>query len=289
MLEVSETTCSEASSLAGEPLAGSASEAPLFAAVSWPKALWHADKVALSEGLPASLAGLEKAARAAGQRLQLRLMQREGATGTDRVEVVCADFANKRSAHVREVPAAAAAAAIEAFLAGGAPGEPLRAPLVLVCTDGRHDRCCGKLGRSLLGALRGSIEVAEASHLGGHRLAPNCLVLPSGRLYGRATAEHAAPLLEALRHDRVYLPCYRGQSGRSELDQVAEAAALARGPDTEASAGDGTPVSVAVGSSRFQVTCVRRTFVGIGACGDGEPEVRPRWVAISVRADSASL
>ena len=26
--------------------------------------------------------------------------------------------------------------------------------------------------------------MAEASHLGGHRLAPNCLVLPSGRLYG---------------------------------------------------------------------------------------------------------
>lgn len=292
MLERTDATCSEASALAGEPLAGSASEAPLFAAVSWPKALWDPDKVGKSEGLPASLAGLEKAARAAGKRLQLRLMQREGAaaTATDRVEVVCADFASGRSAHLREVAAEAAAAAIEAFLAGGAPGEPLRAPLVLVCTDGRHDRCCGKLGRSLVGALRGSVDVAEASHLGGHRLAPNCLVLPTGRLYGRVSAEHAGGLLAAVRHDRVYLPCYRGRSGLSELEQVAEAAALADGPSAEAApGGDETRVSIALGSTRFQVTCARRTYTGIGSCGDAEPEQRARWVAISVKAESASL
>ena len=289
MLEQSETTCSEASARAGEPLAGSASEAPLFAAVSWPKALWHPDKVGQSEGLPASLAGLEKAARAAGQRLQFRLMQREGGAGAERVEVVCADFARGRSAHLREVPVAAAASAIEAFLAGGAPGEPLRAPLVLVCTDGRHDRCCGKLGRSLAAALRGSVDVAESSHLGGHRLAPNLLALPSGRLYGRVVAADVSELLEALRHDRAYLPCYRGRTGLSELEQVGEAAALAGAPVGGSDrAGDGTRVSVALGSARFEVTCARRTYTGIGSCGDTEPEQRARWIAVSVRAAAAS-
>jgi hypothetical protein len=288
MTDPTESSCSEASARAGEPLAGSASEAPLFAAVSWPKARWHPDKIGRSEGLPASLAELEKVTRAAGHRLQLRLMQRDGAAATDRVEVVCADFARGRSAHLRDVPAGGAAAAIEAFLAGEVPGEPLRAPLVLICTDGRHDRCCGKLGRSLLAALRGSVDVAESSHLGGHRLAPNCLALPSGRLYGRVGEADVPGLLAALRQDRVYLPCYRGRTGLSELAQVAEAAALAKGPlgDPEP-AGEATQISVALGSSRFEVTCARRTFTGIGSCGDAEPEQRERWVAISVRADSA--
>ena len=129
MPDVNAATCSELSAASGEPLAGSASEASLFAAVSWPKPLWHPDKVALSEGLPASLAGLEKSARAAGRRLQLRLMQREGRAATDRLEVVCADFAHGRGAWLRDVPADDAAELIQAFLAGDAePGEPLPAP-----------------------------------------------------------------------------------------------------------------------------------------------------------------
>jgi len=295
MLGVGDSTCSEASAASGEPLAGSASEAPFFAAVSWPKARWHPDKIARSEGLPASLGELERSARGTAQRLQLRLWQRDGAAATDRVEVVCADFARGRSAHLRDVPAAAAAGAIGEFLAGGAPGEPLRAPLVLVCTDGRHDRCCGKLGRSLLGALRGAVDVAEASHLGGHRLAPNCLALPSGRLYGRVTEAHAERLLDALRHDRVYLPCYRGRSGLSELEQVAEAAALAHA-DGEVYelgaaelAGDSARVPVRARAGAFAVRCARHTYTGIGSCGDAEPEQRSRWVAISVQNDGASL
>ena len=59
-------TCSEDCLAGGEPLAGTASDARFFAAISWPKALWHHDKVAHSEGLPESLRALEKSARAAG-------------------------------------------------------------------------------------------------------------------------------------------------------------------------------------------------------------------------------
>lgn len=296
MSRVTAATCSETSAASGEPLAGSASEAPLFAAVSWPKPLWHPDKVAHSEGLPASLAGLEKSARAAGRRLQLRLMQGDGAAATDRLEVVCADFAHGRSAWLRDVPAGDAAELIQAFLTGDAePGEPLRAPFVLVCTDGRHDRCCGKLGRSLAAALKGAVELRESSHLGGHRLAPNCLVVPSGRLYGRVGPADAPELLDAVRHDRVYLPCYRGRTGLSEVEQVAEAAVLAEAGDGPVGlgapepAGNETWVPATAGGRHFQVTCERHVWTGIGSCGDAEPEQRARWVAVSIRDTSAPL
>lgn len=278
--------CSEASAAAGEPLAGSASDAPLFAAIAWPKARWHHDKAALSEGLPASVGALEKTARASGRKLQLRLFERPGAAAASGVEVLCADFASGRAFSRREADAERAAEAIAAFVAGERSGAEVTAPLVLVCTDGRHDRCCGKLGRSLATALRGSVDVAEASHLGGHRLAANCLVLPSGRLYGRVTPADVPGLVEAVRHGSVYLPCYRGRSGLDELAQVAEAAALARwggGSPVSLGAADAGRVVVTAGSQRLEVTCERRTYSGIASCGDAQPEARERWVAREAR------
>jgi hypothetical protein len=284
-----DAACSEASSASGEPLAGSASDAPLFAALAWPKARWHHDKAALSEGLPAAIGGLENTARAGGRRLQLRLFARVGAPAQPGVELLCADFANGRSLARHEPDAERAVQAIAAFVAGDDSGPALAAPLVLVCTDGRHDRCCGKMGPSLVAALRDSIDVAEASHLGGHRLAANCLVLPSGRLYGRVTSADVPALVDAVRRGGVYLPCYRGRSGLDELAQVAEAAAIAhcgaaadfriRPPELRAAE---ARVSVGAGDLQLEVTCERRTYLGIASCGDAEPERRERWVAKNV-------
>jgi hypothetical protein len=289
--------CSASSLASGEPLAGTASEARYFAAVSWPKALWHEDKIALSEGLPENLRALEKSAKKAGHKLQLRLFQRERA-GTDRVEVICADFADRRSARFPDLAPDDAASAIERFLAGDVPEPPLARPLVLVCTDGKHDLCCAKLGRGVVAALRADarVDVAEVSHLGGHRLAANALVLPTGELYGRVDAASVPALVEASRHGRVYLDRYRGRSGYEELAQLAEAAALARHPDAAkleigAPLNDGAArvlrVALAAGDSRprLAVRCVTRAFEAISSCGDAAPENRERWVVESVREE----
>jgi len=281
--------CSEASTLAGEPLAGSASDAPLFAALAWPKSRWHPDRIALSEGLPPALAELERAGKRSGRKLQLRLFQRVDPPARAGVEIVCADFAAGRTLALEAPGADAAAEAIAACAAGERAGPPLAAPLVLVCTDGRHDRCCGKLGRSLVSALRGAIDVVESSHLGGHRLAPNCLVLPSGRLYGRVTEGDVPELLAAIRADRVYASCHRGRSGLSELEQVAETAALAHCPEARelrlAVEGAVVRVSLREGAAerRLEIECVRRSYSGIASCGDPEPEQRLRWQATRVR------
>lgn len=281
-IQTEDLACSEAALSAGEPLAGTASDAPLFAALSWPKARWHPDKAALSEGLPPAVGALEKAARATGRKLQLRLFERPGDPGAAGVEVLCADFAARRSLQLRVADAEAGARAVAEFMRGGQPGPALAGPLALVCTDGRHDRCCGKLGRSLAAALRGSVDVAEASHLGGHRLAANCLLLPSGRLYGRVTAADVRGLVAATVRGEAYLPCYRGRTGLSELEQVAEAAVLAHRPGAREVVVDGSQV-IADGL-RFEVQCEQRVFVGIGSCGDAEPETRERWVAARVQA-----
>ena len=67
-------------------------------------------------------------------------------------------------------------------------GEPDPDPLLLVCANGRRDRCCGHEGGRLADALwRGphADRVLTCTHLGGHRFAPTALLLPVGALHGR--------------------------------------------------------------------------------------------------------
>ncbi len=62
-----------------------------------------------------------------------------------------------------------------------AAGERLGHPLLLVCTHGKHDRCCARYGRPLHHALDEQAEdgwVWQSSHVGGDRFAGNVVVLP---------------------------------------------------------------------------------------------------------------
>ena len=73
-------------------------------------------------------------------------------------------------------------------------------PLLLVCANGRRDRCCGHSGGRLADALwRGPYtdRVLTCTHLGGHRFAPTALLLPIGALHGRLDEDAAAGLLTA--------------------------------------------------------------------------------------------
>ena len=100
-------------------------------------------------------------------------------------------------------------------------------PLFLVCTHGKHDRCCAKFGRPLYDAVREQVEdewVWQSSHVGGDRFAGNLVVLPDGVYYGRVEPSEAWPVVEAALERRIHLPCYRG---RSSLGFAAQAAELA--------------------------------------------------------------
>ena len=77
----------------------------------------------------------------------------------------------------------------------GDSGQRLDAPEYFVCTNGQRDLCCARFGLPLYNRLREQLgeRVWQVTHLGGHRFAPNVLVLPQGVLYGRVgTASDAA-------------------------------------------------------------------------------------------------
>lgn len=62
---------------------------------------------------------------------------------------------------------------------------------VLVCIHGRRDFCCGSRGAELAVTLSNAnlpdgVRVWRTSHTGGHRFAPNVIVLPEGTLWAYA-------------------------------------------------------------------------------------------------------
>ena len=106
-------------------------------------------------------------------------------------------------------------------------GAPVDHPLFLVCTHGKHDRCCAKYGRPLYEAVREQVEDGwawQSSHLGGDRFAGNLVVLADGVYYGRVEPAEAWPVVEAALERRVHMPLYRGRSCHGFAAQAAEIA-----------------------------------------------------------------
>jgi hypothetical protein len=108
-----------------------------------------------------------------------------------------------------------------------ARGAPLPHPLLLVCTHGKHDRCCARQGRPLYQALAELAEddwVWQVSHVGGDRFAGNVVVLPEGLYYGRVGPGEAWSVLDEYLARRIDLAHYRGRSSYSFAVQAAERA-----------------------------------------------------------------
>ena len=98
-------------------------------------------------------------------------------------------------------------------------------PLVLVCTNGRHDSCCATFGRPVVRALRTSEHadaVWECSHIGGDRFAGNIVVLPDGLYFGRCTAESGLAVVDEYQRGQLSLDRYRGRAALAFMHQAAE-------------------------------------------------------------------
>lgn len=108
-------------------------------------------------------------------------------------------------------------------------GEPTAEPVLLICTNGRRDRCCTQLGRPIAEELDHGFRPAiwECSHLGGHRFAPTALLLPTGYSYGRLDLATAQAALLAARKGQVETAALRGRSTWSRRGQAAELAVRA--------------------------------------------------------------
>lgn len=96
-------------------------------------------------------------------------------------------------------------------------GELSSEPAVLVCTHGRRDVCCARLGRPMAVLLDQQLpgQVWETTHVGGDRFAPNVVSLPDGSYHGGLGLADVPALAEALADSRVMLPFLRGRAGAS--------------------------------------------------------------------------
>lgn len=105
------------------------------------------------------------------------------------------------------------------------------APLWLVCTNGKRDRCCAEVGRPVAARLAQAWPEAtwETTHLGGHRFSGTLLALPTGITLGRLDVDTALDACAALERGEVPLDVTRGRAGRSGEEQVRELHVLAGG------------------------------------------------------------
>ncbi|MGW5475065.1 sucrase ferredoxin [Streptomyces sp. NPDC004008] len=175
-------------------------------------------------------------------------------------------------------------------------GEPhTGAPLALVCTNGRRDRCCALLGRPLAAELAASgVEgVWEVTHLGGHRFSPTLLVLPFGYAYGRAQAPHVKEVLHGVREGRVVV---EGCRGSSAWERPAQAAELAVRTSAHEYAADALTVVRTDGAApRWEVTVAHndgrlwRVLVAQGASLPPRPESCGSPLGSPARMDVVSV
>ena len=207
------STCSASSLAAGEPLAGTATQGARWLLVEV-RGAWGRDAVADSgltpavrdvlQSFPGKVVLVRRPDRRRGATLIRATVDENGGTAV-RQELGSLD----------ELPGAD----LEA-------GDPVAAaPIILVCAHGRRDACCARLGLPLFDALAPYVapeRLWQSSHLGGHRFAPNVLVLPQGVQLGRIPVSRAAEVAEKLASGRIPLDLYRGRTIYAPPVQAAE-------------------------------------------------------------------
>lgn len=97
-------------------------------------------------------------------------------------------------------------------------------PLFLICTHGRHDKCCAKFGYPTYKLMRTYYAEAtwQVSHVGGDRFASNVICFPHGIYYGHVDHDDALQIIDGYRAGQMRMKNYRGRSCYSKEAQVAE-------------------------------------------------------------------
>ncbi|MDX3230254.1 sucrase ferredoxin [Streptomyces sp. ME19-01-6] len=237
------STCATASRDLSEPLAGTATTATTWLLLEQPGP-WGAEALTASHLAQAVGRALERATKDTGVRVALiRRPGRHADCHTHPQQRVFVAHTRPGRSWIRTTtltePERLLALDFAALGAGDPSGlRPAAAgpgqtwekytgdPLILVCTNGKRDRCCALLGRPLAAELTasGARGTWEVTHIGGHRFSPTLMVLPHGYAYGRATAQSVRGVLDALRKGRIVT---EGCRGRSTWERPAQAAELA--------------------------------------------------------------
>ncbi len=234
------TRCSLQWRGSSHPAAGTAPLAEFWIAVEQPGP-WGRSALTQS-GLDADLGErLEAAVAAAGGKVVLIRRPQERATDLPdtRTVLVAGNFLIAPWLGRRDVPLADLAGVLDELIghlphlaAASRPPEGFRPapPVLLICTNGKRDRCCAIESRPIAEAATrevGAARVWESSHLNGHRFAPTGVVLPTGQMFGWLTETLALDALAGAGSGRLVLPGERHERGRTALPRPLQAVDVA--------------------------------------------------------------
>ena len=218
--------CATLSRALSEPLHGTASRVRGWVLLEQPGP-WGREAVTESRLDPDLGRALDRAAAAA--HLRLLLIRRPGRGASQPHACFVAHTSRGRRWLERrrlDDPAELLELDMAAVVAGERPGfgEEVAEPLYLVCTNGRHDRCCATYGRPLalaLAAGQGEL-IWESSHVGGDRFAGNLVCLPDGHYFGRVGPADADRVVGLHRKGSIDLAHWRGCCTDPPVVQAAE-------------------------------------------------------------------
>ena len=218
--------CATLSRALTEPLYGTASVVRGWVLLEQPGP-WGREAVTESRLEPALAAELDRAATAAHLRLLLIRRPGRGASKPHECFVAHTSRGGRWLERRRlDDPAELLELDMAAVVAGERPGfgEAVAEPVYLVCTNGRHDRCCATYGRPAALALAASHRdlVWESSHVGGDRFAGNLVCLPGGHYFGRVGPGEAARVVDRHLAGAIDLGHYRGCCVDPPVVQAAE-------------------------------------------------------------------
>lgn len=287
---MTELPCHTASERAGETEIGSAPTAAAWVCLEQPGP-WGAKAFTQSHLDPEIGGAFEERAQLAGVRPQL--IRRPGPHAdrhTTRRHILVASTAPGSSwLMVGEVehPERVLDLDLVALAAGERPDwpelAPMAEPVLLVCTNGRRDVCCARLGREVAARTNAAApgRVWEANHLSGHRFAATTALLPSGHLHGRVLDADA--ILRDADHGRLTPMGWRGRSSWDAAGQVAEALIREREDlweiDAVAVKPHGSGWQVCAGAATWTVEVTQHTDgMAPPSCGKAPEPVR-RYVA----------
>lgn len=143
-------------------------------------------------------------------------------------------------------------------------------PQYFVCTNGQRDLCCARYGLPTFKKLSDIVgnRVWQTTHLGGHRFAPNVLVLPQGVLYGRVVVEEVNEFLEQTELGSLSRAHVRGRSAFNPLAQVAEQVVDEEILDVVLIDDTDVKFNTATGSKTVKVTISQEPISVTASCGD---------------------
>ena len=267
-------SCSDLSLAVGEPLAGTATQGTDWLLVEV-RGAWGRDAIRDS-GLAPSVR--DQLTAYPGKVVLIRRPDRR-AGGT----VIRAEVSENGGRAVHDVLASHE----HLVIADLQTGDAIDGPVFLVCTHGRRDACCARLGAPLYEALALRVppeRLWQSSHLGGHRFAPNVVVLPHGIQLGRIPLDRVGEVVDTVTAGRIPLDLYRGRTLYSPRVQAAEVAArTATGYDAldgfALAADDGERVTFTTPLGGVTVLVEDREGPAAPASCGAEPEPTVLWAA----------